>query len=367
MVMRGLRVHFALAILFALFALPLETACDAAPQKMFSDAHQAMGTAFTIYLYAADRERASELFNAAFDEIDRLDDELSNYKPQSEISRINRLAAKETVTTDPEVLEFLRRSFEFSRRTDGAFDITVGPLMRAWGFFRGQGRYPTARQLAQARKQIGWQFVQLNTVARTVHFTKPGIELDPGGIGKGFAVDRVAGVLREDEVTATLIDAGSSTLYAIGAPPGKEGWPVLVHRPENSAQTISTVLLRDNSLSTSGSYEKLFRLGNRVYCHIMNPRTGEPVQEMLQTTVIASSGTDSDALSTSAFVLGPERGKRLLSSFEGASVVWVLGEPKNEQTVAWRWPVPVEGAANSAVIPAVSHEFDKPQGRLEQP
>src|SRR5579864_916930 len=142
----------------------------APPERMFSQARPAMGTTFTIFVYAASQEKASEYFEIAFDEIERVEEALSDYRPTSELSRINRLAANETVTTDPEVFKFLQTSMDFSRKSDGAFDITVGPLMRAWGFFRGRGHYPTAEELSNARESTGWQHVHLDAQKRTVHF-----------------------------------------------------------------------------------------------------------------------------------------------------------------------------------------------------
>src|SRR5207248_2554798 len=298
----------------------------------------AMGTTFTIYLYAPDGERASELFSESFDEIDRIEEALSNYRASSELSRIKRLAAKEPVVTDPEVFALLQTSLEYSARSDGAFDITVGPLMRAWGFFRGQGRYPSASELESARAKVGWKYVRLDAAARSVQFLKPGMEIDLGGIGKGYAVDRMVEMLRNAGVQSALVDAGSSTLFAMGAPPGAAGWKVLVPKPGDRAHTISTVFLRDESLSTSGSYEKFFRLEGRTYCHIMDPRTGRPVQQMLQTSVIAPTATITDALSTTLFVLGPAAGERLLTTEPQAQALWV--KPKGNSdiaTVAWRW------------------------------
>lgn len=310
--------------------------CRAGSAQLFAQSRQAMGTAFTIYLYASDARQASAYFEAAFEEIERLDEALSNYRASSEVSRINGLAAREPVVTDPEVFQLLERALDYSRRSDGAFDLTVGPLMRAWGFFRGQGRYPAAGELARA--SVGWQHVALDAKARTVRFLVPGVELDLGAIGKGYAVDCVVALLREMGVKSALVDAGSSTIYAIGAPPGKPGWNVRVPQPGNRLQAISTVVLRDTSLSTSGSYEKFFRLNGRTYCHIMNPRTGQPVQAMLQTTVIAPQATDSDALSTAMFVMGPTAGRQLLNSVAGAGAFWVLGDLQSPRTAAWQWP-----------------------------
>ncbi len=301
-----------------------------------------MGTNFTIYLYARNAQHASSTFEAAFEEIERLEQALSNYRSSSELSRINRTAAREEVTTDPEVFGLLQTSLDYSRRTDGAFDVTVGPLMRAWGFFRGHGHYPTSQELARARENVGWQNIKLNAANHSVRFTRPGVEIDLGAIGKGYAVDRVVDVIREAGITSALVDAGSSTLYALGAPPGKSGWPVQVPRPGDRAHTVSTVLLRDQSLSTSGSYEKFFQLNGRTYCHIMDPRTGKPVEDVLQTTVIAPDGTTTDALSTSMFVMGPVAGKELLKSVPHSSGLWMVGEQQSPRMVAWNW----EGAAN---------------------
>lgn len=310
----------------------------APPEQMFSQARPAMGTTFTIFVYATNQEKASEYFEIAFDEIERVEEALSDYRPTSELSRINRLAASETVTTDPEVFKFLQTSMDFSRRSGGAFDVTVGPLMRAWGFFRGSGHYPTPAELSNARKSTGWEHVHLDAANRTVHFDVQGMSLDPGGIGKGYVVECVTNLLREAGVKVALIDAGSSTIYALGAPPGKDGWTVQIPRPGDRTHSISTVVLRDTSLSTSGNYEKFFTLNGHVYCHIMDPRTGEPVQGTLQTTVITPNATDSDAFSLIMFVLGPDKSEKLLESVPGTSGIWVLGEPTKSTIVKWHWP-----------------------------
>ena len=355
---------------YVLFVLLFSSSflCGAAPVQLFSQTHPAMGTLFTIYLYAADSAQAAADFEAAFGEIDRLDATLSNYRPNSELSRINRNAFREAVTTDPEVFEFLRRSFDYARSSGGAFDITVGPLMRAWGFFRGQGHYPSADELKRAQASVGWQRVLLDDAARTVRFQVQGMELDPGGIGKGYAVDQVVSKLRESGVESALVDAGSSTIYALGAPPGKDGWPVQVPRPEERKerkQSISTVLLRDKALSTSGNYEKFFMLNGRLYCHIMDPRTGAPVRGVLQTTVIVPQAIDSDALSTAMFVMGPVRGVKLLESFSQASGLWLLGQPNAEQRVTWHWPGAIPDATDvgrSVVSKSSAMHKSKPGG-----
>lgn len=308
-----------------------------ATARLFHEARPAMGTTFEIYLYADGDARATELFEAAFDEIERVEAALSNYRPSSELSRINASAATRDVVTDPEVFGLLKTSRDYSRTTDGAFDVTVGRLMKAWGFFRGRGHYPSGDELARAREETGWRRVTLDPATRTVRFLSP-VELDLGGIGKGYAVDRVASLLRENGVRAALVESGSSSIYALGAPPGKSGWEVHVPDPIARSRMLATVTLRDESISTSGNYEKFFRLDGRTYCHIMDPRTGSPVEGMLQTTVIAPSATDSDALSTALFVLGPERGGRVLDEHAGAAALFVTDKPEPARIVTVRWP-----------------------------
>jgi thiamine biosynthesis lipoprotein len=332
---------------FALLLFTLAVQGQSSPPRHFTETRPAMGSQFTVHLYASDERRAAAYFDMAFEEIERVEELLSNYRPSSELSRINRLAAQEAVTTDPEVFAFLQLTSEAARTSGGAFDITVGQLLRAWGFFRGEGRYPSPEELAKARTAVGWQNVVLDSRSRTVRFRVPGVELDPGGIGKGYAADRVIGLLREAGIQSALVDAGSSTMVALGSPPGEAGWRVHIPRPGDRAQHISTVLLRDNALSTSGSYEKFFRLNGRTYCHIFDPRTGEPVQGVLQTTVIVSDGTTSEILSKVMFVLGPDASKKYLHSVSGVKGLWILGEPKAPALATWQWPEPVSPSVSS--------------------
>jgi thiamine biosynthesis lipoprotein len=292
--------------------LALSTAAYA--QRKFVQTHPAMGTIYSIELYAKDAATADHAMQDAFDEIDRVDDLLSNYKPSSELSRINREAPLAPVTTDPETFAFLQRSMDWSRASEGAFDITVGPLLRAWGFFFHAGHVPDESTLAVERERVGWQHVMLDARVRSVAFADHRkMELDPGSIGKGFAVDRAVALLRADGVRAALISAGGSTVYALGAPPGTDGWPVIVRDPRDGNEKAETLLLKNTSLSTGACTEKYFIQNGHRYCHIFNPKTGRPMEDVLQSSVIDPSATDSDALSTVVFVMEPEAAKRLLA------------------------------------------------------
>ncbi len=308
------------------------------PQLRFHQTHRAMGTEFTIDLYAADAQSASQIADAAFEEIDRLEDLLSNYRPSSELSRISREAGSAPVTTDPETFAFMDRSIYWSRKSGGAFDITVGPLLRAWGFFYHSGRIPSDTELSALRSGLGWEKVALDSAKRTVFFThmQP-MDLDPGSIGKGFAVDRVVDLLKSQGVTSAFLSAGGSTLYAIGTPPGQTGWPVSIPDPHHPGQIASTILLKDESLSTGACTEKFFIRDGHRYCHIFNPQTMHPAEGMLQTTIIDPSATDSDALSTVAFVLSPEASQQFFSSMKDTRVLLFPSVQGSEQCVAIHW------------------------------
>ncbi|HVH88907.1 MAG TPA: FAD:protein FMN transferase [Terriglobales bacterium] len=321
---------------------------------MFVQSRNAMGTVFTIYLYVESDSYAEASFETAFEEIERLDETLSNYRPSSELSRINRLAGRQAVTTDPEVFSLLETALRYSSETEGAFDVTVGPLMRAWGFFRGQGLFPDAEELRLAREKTGFEKVQLAQNVRTVSFAVPDMEIDLGAIGKGYAVDRAGAVLREAGVSAALIDAGSSTLYAMDAPPGQDGWRVHVPDPLYRSRHIASLTLRNESISTSGNYEKFFQLGDRKYCHVMDPRTGVPVEGVLQATLVAADGVTSDALSNAMFVMGSGAGSELLARLAGSRGIWVLNESESQKVVKWNWqahPADIEQIPS----PAMNH------------
>lgn len=327
-----------------------------AAKDLFVFSHPAMGTTFILYLYCKEETQASEIGEAVFDEVDRIEQLLSNYRETSELSRINREAAKDPVTTDPEMMAFLTASQRWSRASDGAFDITVGRLMRTWGFYHHQGQVPPAAELEQAREVTGWEKVQLDQAHRTVRFTRPGVELDPGGIGKGFAVDAAVRILRENKVVAALISAGSSTLYALHAPPGHKGWRVVVPGPLPSHHALSIVSLRDESLSSADCSQKNFVASGHLYCHIMDPRTVRPVEGRVQVSVIHPSATASDALSNVVFVLPPQQSLRVLETAAPETRALIVSRSKGVTVCSvFRWNVPFSHEHCSASRPEMQH------------
>jgi thiamine biosynthesis lipoprotein len=296
-----------------------------------------MGTRFDLYLYTSGPERFAELFEASYGEVKRVEKNLSTYDPTSELSRINGRAAQAPVHTDPEVFGLLREAVEFSRRTGGAFDPTVGPLVEAWGFYREQGHLPSDKELAEARAQTGWTKLRLDSTRRTVHFEGGSLKVDLGGSGKGYALDRVAALLRRQGVEAALIGLGTSTFYALGAPPDAEGWLIRVPSPVSDTATVAHVRLRNEALSTSGSGEQQFTLDGQTYSHLLDPRTGRPVQGRLQTTVVTPRATESDVLSTALFVLGPESAREYIGEENGREALFVEAGTDGERVVPVRW------------------------------
>jgi len=277
-----------------------------------------MGTIYTVVAYGHDKASLSEAVAQVFEEIDQLDGQMSNYKPESELSTINRDAAQREVTVSPELFNLIQYSMHASEASGGDFDITVGPLMKLWGFFRGQGRLPTQAEIAQVQKRIGYQHVHLNAERRTIHFDASGMELDLGGIAKGYAVDRAADILRADGVTAALISSGSSSIYALGSPPGEHGWKITVRDPYHEDKPANVFRLQNFALSTSGNYEKFFVINGRIYCHIMDPHTGWPVQNMLSTVAAVPTGVETEALTKTFFVGGVEKSRQFLATHPNA-------------------------------------------------
>jgi thiamine biosynthesis lipoprotein len=296
-----------------------------------------MGTVAEVTLFADSDDRAAELMEAAFSEIERVEASLSTYRPESEVSRINRHAALGPVTTDPEVFGLIERALDFSEMTHGAFDVTVGPLVKAWGFFLGTGHPPAPGELTEAMEASGWEGVTLFRDTRSVRFLKPGLEIDFGGMGKGWALDRAAAVLKDLGVESALLGLGKSSYYAIGRPPDEPGWLIAVPDPKGRTGPLGCVYLKDGSVSTSGSAEKSFVLDGKRYSHIIDPRTGRPSSDLLQVTVIAKEATESDALSTAIFVMGPKGAKRLLNGARGLSALLVMEGRANPRIITVEW------------------------------
>ena len=230
-----------------------------------------------------------------------------------------------------EVFDLLAACLEYSRLSEGAFDITVGDLMKVWGFYKGSGHLPRPEEVQEALKTVGWRKVRLEAAHRTVFFTQKGVELDPGGIGKGYAVDRMVKILKQKGLRTALVTAAGSSIYGFGAPPGGPGWPVDIRNPFDESKPEAEVILKDQSLSTSGSYEKFFTVAGKVYTHIMDPRTGFPASGMISVSVISDRTLDSEAWTKPFFI----NGRKWASKHQPAGVRVFLCEDNKDHSCAW--------------------------------
>jgi thiamine biosynthesis lipoprotein len=289
-----------------LFLLAAIAAYPASPEMLrLESSVDAMGSTYSIAVYDTDRIRMEAAVEAAFDEVRQLDDLLSNYKASSEWSRVNREAAERPVPVSPELYDLLAACMDYSRRSEGAFDITVGPLMKVWSFYKGTGHLPHRAEVMAAMTRVGYTHVHLDPAKRTVQFDRSGVDIDPGGIGKGYAVDRMVQVLKKNGISIALVSASGSSIYGMGAPPNEpRGWQIKIKDPRDQRKTVETVYLKDMSLSTSGNYEKFFRAEGKIYSHIMDPRTGYPAQGMLSVSVVAPRTLDSEAWTKPFFING---------------------------------------------------------------
>jgi thiamine biosynthesis lipoprotein len=294
-----------------------------------------MACLYTIAAYGHP-DTLPAILDQAFDEVDRIDRLMSHYRTDSPVSRLNRDAARGPVAVEGELFAFIAEALRYQNDSGGAFDITVGPLMRAWGFFRDDGRVPSDGERAAARRRVGAGRIRLDPAASTVHFDADGVEIDLGGIAKGYAVDRAAQVLRQRGVVAALISAGGSSTYGLGTPPGQEGWYVALEDPIVRQRTATSVRLRDRALSVAGRTEKFFEAGGVTYSHIMDPRTGWPAQGVLSVAVLAATATAGDALDNALFVLGVDGSRDYLRRLPGTDAFFFVPSGNRAWTLVQR-------------------------------
>lgn len=285
-----------------------------------------MATRFEIALHGAHPVALRAAAEEALDEVERLEARLSLYQPTSEIAQVNARAAREPVRVSGDVFRLLQHAQRLSRETSGAFDITIAPLVRCWGFMGGRGAWPDPQELADALACVGMHRVELDETGFTVRFAREGVMLDLGAIGKGYAIDCAAEILRDAGVTSALLHGGTSTTYAIGVPPSADAWKVAIEwegragvppaystnaiadvpegRRDAGPKQLAVVSLCDESLSVSAIWGRAFERDGRTYGHVIDPRTGEPASEAGLAAVVLPSATETDAISTALLTLG---------------------------------------------------------------
>jgi len=269
-----------------------------------------MATRFELVLHGADEMFLRAAGEEAIAEIERLEAQLSLYRPSSEIAEVNARAARGPVRVSPPVFALLEHARKLNSETDGAFDITIAPLVKCWGFMNGTGKWPSVDEIEKARACVGMNLVFLDHLECTVQFAREGVMLDLGAIGKGYAIEQAADILREAGVTSALLHGGTSTVYALGHPPETSHWKVALEPfPESigmSPVSLPPVLLRDEAISVSAIWGRSFKKEGKLFGHVLDPRTGQPVANSMLAAVILPSATETDALSTALLTLGSE-------------------------------------------------------------
>jgi FAD:protein FMN transferase len=297
----------------------------------YKDDWVVMATALDITLYrpATEAVRAQADLDAAAAEVSRLDNALSLYRANSELVALNSADVGHAVKISDTMTDVLSAAAKFGALSDGAFDISIQPLVNVWGFYHVNGaRVPTADQIQQARERVGPQRWQVKPETRTATLM-PGTRLDLGGIAKGYGVDRVIALLRARGVPAAFVNLGGN-IAVLGERPDGRAWRVGIEHPREP-KLMGYIELRSGAVATSGDYDRYFVMNGQRYNHIIDPRSGQPVQGVYALTVIAPTATAADALSTSAFVLGPKRGLALLNSC--ANTGGVMVEPGTDQAL----------------------------------
>mgnify|MGYP000123801754 CR=1 FL=1 len=289
-----------------------------------------MGTEFEVIACGAVASYLEDAAEQALDEVERLEALLSHYRPASDIGDLNARAAIEPVRVDPRLLAILERALAIGEATGGAFDITAGPLLRLWGIYQRQGRWPSPEEIRETLALVGRHNLVIDREAGTIRYRRPGVELNLGAFGKGLAIDAVAETLRELGITAALIHGGTSSVYALGAPPGAEAWAVGIRHPGRPGERLGRVRLRDRALSTSGNYEQSFEVEGRRFGHLIDPRTGYPARGVASVSVAGASAAETDALSTALFVMGVAAAKEFGARRPDLGLV-IVPEPADER------------------------------------
>ena len=305
-----------------------------------------MGTLFTITLYAPDSAVGAAAADAAFQRVAVLERMMTDYDPESELMRLSRSPVSQPVPVSPDLFAVLARSQELSALSGGAFDVTIGPSVRLWRRARRTGALPADAALQKAHAAVGWQKLRLDAARQTITLLATNMQLDLGGIAKGYAADAALKTLRAARLPRALV-AASGDLAIGDAPPGERGWRVGVGVPDTTdAQLSRQLLLANAAVSTSGDTEQSVEIAGQRYSHIVNPHTGLGLTNRLQATIIARHTTDTDALATTVCVLGLERGLALIRQLPHTSAL-VIGKRGDKWEVLTSGRLPGASGSNA--------------------
>ncbi|WP_425616168.1 FAD:protein FMN transferase [Anatilimnocola sp. NA78] len=286
-------------------AAPVAPAPASRPARpLLHVSRDAMACEFEIFFDPVRYPSGTDVSVVALDLIAALEDQLTVYRDNSEVSRLNAIASFRPVEVEAGLFQLLQRAQELHQQTGGAFDVTAGRLTKTWGFFRREGRMPTQAEIDEALATVGAESLQLDAERQTVQFLKPGAELNLGAIGKGYALDRAADLLADKGLADCLLHGGNSSVLARGQRDEQSNhWTVALKHPLRPTERMAEFHLRNQALGTSGSGSQYFHHGGRRYGHIIDPRTGWPAERILTSTVIAPTAAEADALATALYVM----------------------------------------------------------------
>ena len=281
-----------------------------------------MGTTVEITVIPANEEAIREAFLA----IRKVDKLMSLYQPDSEVSRLNEQGENQL---SPETIQVIQQAIKFAEMTEGVFDITCRPLINLWKKAKKEQKIPSPEEIERARKLVDYRKIILK--GNLVKLPEPGMKIDLGGIAKGYAVDKAIEVLKTKGVHRALVNAGGD-LYVLGTPGWGKKWTVGVQDPRNLEEILTTLEASDCGIATSGDYRRYFTIEGQRFSHIVDPRTGQTVEEVpMSVTIIAPDATTADALATGVFVLGPGEGMNLIESLPGIEGLIISEVGENEQ------------------------------------
>jgi FAD:protein FMN transferase len=303
-----------------------------------------MGTLYRVVLYAADDEGARAAADAAFDRVGQLDAMMTDYRDDSELMQLSARAGGPPVPVSPDLFRIIAASVQLAQETDGAFDITVGPVVKLWRHARRTGELPDPERLAHARALVGSDKIRLDAEKQTVQLTVKDMRLDLGGIAKGYAAAEALAVLKAHGIRSALV-AGGGDISVSAAPPGTRGWTIGVapleatEKPSGESGAMPRLLLENASISTSGDIEQHVEIAGQRYSHIIDPRTGEAVTGRTSVTVVTPDGARTDGLATAFSVLGAARTRELAERLPHVAVFFTQATPQGEErfeSSGWR-------------------------------
>lgn len=303
----------------AVMIAALSWSASACAEWLYRVSDGIMGTRIVVEVWSEDKEKGNACIDAVLDEMRRIDANMSTYKPDSELSRVNAEAAKHPVKVSRELFDLLKQAIEFSTLTEGAFDITYASVGYLYDFRKHQR--PDEKQIAAALPGVNYRHLEFDAKNLTVKFQRPGMRIDLGGIAKGYAVDRGIEILKARGIQHGLVTAGGDSRI-LGDRFGKP-WVVGIRHPDDETKVIAKLPLVDAALSTSGDYERYFDEDGVRYHHIIDPKTGHSASKVRSATILSSTATRTDGLSKTAFVLGPDKAMEIFNRLDDVDAILV--------------------------------------------